>query len=68
MNGKFTDIVPVIPGSFILSLAAIQATNKKAANRAEGIDLALSTASPSRRRPEITINATNIRAENDFGI
>src|SRR3977135_4290849 len=68
MNGKFTDMVPVTPGSLILSLAATHATNRNSANLAVGIDLALIAASPRTRRPEMTINATNIRAENDFGM
>src|ERR1051326_5858342 len=68
MKGKFTDIVPVTPGSLFLSLAATQATNRKTKNFAVGTDLTLRTASPSIRRPEMTINATNIRAEHDFGM
>src|SRR6267154_1046620 len=39
MNGKFTDMVPVTPGSLTLSLAATHATNRKATNRGVGIDL-----------------------------
>src|SRR6478735_7714156 len=68
MKGKFTDMVPVNPGSLILSRAARHAAARNTAKRTDGTDLALSAASPRMRTPEKAINATNIRAGIDFGI
>src|SRR5438270_10828462 len=68
MKGRFTDMIPVRPGNFTLSLAARTASTRSAIKRTEGSEGALSTASPSSRKPEIMTNATKIRADNDFGI
>src|ERR1044071_9542627 len=68
MKGKFTDMVPVNPGSLILSRAARHATTRNTAKRTEGIDLAFSAASPMMRMPEKAINATKTRDERHFGM
>lgn len=61
-------MVPVSPGSLMLSRTARHVTKRNTTKHTVGIDFELSMAFPKSNRPEMTINATNIRAENDFGI
>src|SRR5262249_25973788 len=68
MNGRFTDMVPVTPGSFTRNLAAMHVTTRKERNRTALSDTGCRRAFTSTARPEITIRAIKRRAELGGGL
>src|SRR5215510_4334065 len=68
MKGRFTDIIPVRPGSFTLNRAARQATSRKEMKRARLSEVACIRALPSTANPAITTRAIKRRADLEDGI
>src|SRR5262249_2761484 len=68
MNGRFTDMIPVTPGSFTRNLAAMQATTRKETNRTALSDAGCRRAFTTTARPETTIRAIKKRADLEDGM
>src|SRR5215469_10079714 len=68
MNGRFTDMLPVTPGSFTFSRAATQAMSRKETNCTGFSEPACKAAFTIRPQPETTTNAMKRREEIEVGI